>query len=68
MRVLFEVGDNTGTIVPKPGVVGFHTIALVPPPAATARANYVMPTIISGGKDNNMNTSDDIINLQLRGQ
>jgi hypothetical protein len=60
-RTQFEGGN--------PLVAGFHLIALVPPPPAQlARANYVVPVIASNGKDNQPNTSDDILSFELRGE
>jgi hypothetical protein len=59
LRVQFESGNAN--------VAPFHSIALAPP-ANPLRANYVLPTIRSAGKDNNLGTSDDIISIQLRGE
>jgi prepilin-type N-terminal cleavage/methylation domain-containing protein len=56
LRSQFEIGSAT--------VVGFHTIALVPP----TRANYVVPVIASNGKDGTPNNADDILSFQLRGE
>lgn len=64
-RSQFENGINT----PAPLVVGFHPIALVPPPPAqAARAFYVLPSIASNGKDGQPNTADDILSFQLRSE
>jgi prepilin-type N-terminal cleavage/methylation domain-containing protein len=53
LRVLFETK--------------FHAIALTAPPAANPRSNYVLASIESAGKDGKMQTADDIISYQLRG-